>query len=185
MKTCQTHMYLTEQRKIKLKHQRVSNSHNFRNKCRGFHTRCYWVWIWNSNPESLKFISKVEQQSLLLWERENTGRFAHLADTSLLPLWTSDCTCCIAHSWGGSAYPPPGEKNVHKIDLTSQEGEDQWRLQTSVKQHCNLQEMNPVLYLLHFFFLQRLLVWEAVSSPPICWEQLSLPSGGTMALGGC
>lgn len=43
------------------------------------------------------------------WGSSSTCRSAHLADTSLLLLWTSDCTCCIAHSWGDSAYLLPGK----------------------------------------------------------------------------
>lgn len=39
---------------------------------------------------------------------------AHLADTSLLLLWTSDCTCCISHSLGGSACLLPGKQRAGK-----------------------------------------------------------------------
>lgn len=35
--------------------------------------------------------------------------FTHLAGTSPPPLWTSGCTGCIVHRWGGSVYRLPAE----------------------------------------------------------------------------
>lgn len=133
------------------------------NKCRWFYTWVQGLWKWYepydivTAAEELQFQLKREDNQK--WsikfscDSDSIRWLAHLADTSLLLLWTSDCTCCISRSWGGSAYLLPGKHSAqNRADITGKLRSMKPAVKR-VKRSCDFQKRNRVLYLLSATFL--------------------------------